>query len=529
MSLQPLLVNGDWTAAEDPVDSFHPRNPTTGESLPDEYPVSRFAELEQMLKAGRTAARALRSVSPEARADFLEAYASNIEDRKDNLVEAAHKETGLAASPRLSDIELPRTTDQLRQAAQAARDRSWCHATIDTETNIRSRFESLGAPVVVMGPNNFPFAFNAVSGGDFAAAVAAGNPVIAKAHPGHPKTTQIFGEAVLEAARQTGVPEAIVQMFYHTEPESGRKLVAHDLTGATAFTGSKQAGLSLKEAADKAGTPIYLEMSSVNPLFVLQGALEERQDDIVDELTASCSLGAGQFCTNPGLVILPDSEEATSFTDALVDSFEETDEGVLLTAQGPQQITDAIGVWQEKGAELLTGGSSLDGAGYRFENTLLRVSGDDFLDHPEALQTEAFGTASLLVVAEGTEQMVEITEQIDGNLTGSIYSHSGDRDESTYEQIEPVLRERVGRILNDKMPTGVAVTPAMVHGGPYPSTGHPGFTAVGIPAALRRFAAKRCYDEVRPHRLPPELQDENPTGSMWRFIDREWTQEDIQS
>lgn len=529
MSQQPLLVNGDWTPAENPVDSFQTRNPATGETLSDEYPVSRFGELEQMLQSGREAAKALRSVSPEARADFLEAYAANIEERSDELVEAAHRETGLAASPRLSDIELPRTTDQLRQAAEAARDRSWCHATIDTEPNIRSRFEALGSPVIIMGPNNFPFAFNAVSGGDFAAAVAAGNPVIAKAHPGHPKTTQIFADAVLEAAQETDVPDATVQMFYHTEPESGRKLVAHELTGATAFTGSKKAGLALKEAAEKAGNPIYLEMSSVNPLFLLQGALEERQDDLVEELTVSCSLGAGQFCTNPGLVILPKSEEAEAFADALIDSFEETEEGVLLTAAGPDQISDAIGVWQDHGAELLTGGSSLDGSGFRFENTLLRVSGEDFLNTPDALQTEAFGTASLLVFAEGTDQMVDITEQIEGNLTGSIYSHTGEKDEDVYNQIEPVLRERVGRILNDKMPTGVAVTPAMVHGGPYPSTGHPGFTAVGIPAALRRFAAKRCYDEVRQHRLPPELKDENPTGSMWRFVDREWTQEDIKN
>lgn len=527
MDTHPLLIDGAWRPAENPVGTFQTENPATGETLSGEYPISRFGELEKMLEAGQEAALELRSVSPDTRAAFLEVFADNIEDRADDLVEWGHKETALAKAPRLSELELPRTVDQLRQAADAARNRSWCEATIDTDVNIRSRFEPLGKPVVVMGPNNFPFAFNGVSGGDFAAAVAAGNPVIAKAHPSHPETSRIFAQAVHEAVQATGVPDALVQMFYHTQNESGLKLVSHDLTGATAFTGSRKAGLALKEAADNAGTPIYLEMSSVNPVFMLEGALNERLGDLVTELTTSCGLGAGQFCTNPGLVILPEGDPAEAFTDRLVEAFEDADEGILLTPNGPDQIADAIEVWQNHGAELLTGGDFIEGPGYQFENTLLRVSGDEFLEDPNALQTEAFGTASLLIFARDIEQMETIAEQIEGNLTGTIYSHTQGEDEAAYEQIEPALRERVGRLLNDKMPTGVAVTPAMVHGGPYPSTGHPGFTAVGIPASLRRFAAKHCYDEVRHHRLPPELQDENPTGEMWRFIDREWTQKDI--
>lgn len=527
MSVHPLLINGEWRPAEDPVGTFQTENPATGETLPGEYPVSRFDELERMLEAGREAAVTLRSISPEDRADFLEAYADNIEGRADDLVEWAHRETALARTPRLADLELPRTTDQLRQAAEAARDRSWCQATIDTDVNIRSRLEPLGRPVVVMGPNNFPFAFNGVSGGDFAAAIAAGNPVIGKAHPAHPETTRIFAEAVHDAIRATDVPDALVQMFYRTDHENGAKLVAHDLTGATAFTGSRTAGLALKEAADRAGNPIYLEMSSINPVVMLEGALNERPDPLVDELATSCGLGAGQFCTNPGFVILPAGDAAEAFADRMVESFERAEDGVLLTASAPEHVADAISVWQEHGAELLTGGAPIEGPGYRFENTLLRVSGAEFLESPDPLQTEAFGTASLLVFARDVDQMERIVGQIEGNLTGSIYSHTEGEDESAYRQIEPTLRERVGRLLNDKMPTGVAVTPAMVHGGPYPSTGHPGFTAVGIPASLRRFAAKRCYDEVRHHRLPPELQDENPTGEMWRFIDREWTQRDV--
>jgi NADP-dependent aldehyde dehydrogenase len=299
------------------------------------------------------------------------------------------------------------------------------------------------------------------------------------------------------------------------------------LLGATGFTGSKYAGLQLKEAADKAGKPIYLEMSSVNPIFILPGALEERPEQVANDLFASCSLGAGQFCTNPGLVILRQDAAGEAFAAALAGIFQQNKPGILLSQQGPAGIAEAIEILQEHGAEVTTGGYEVDGPGYCFANTVLRVSGEDFVKHPHALQTEAFGAVTLLVFAKDTAQLSEIASQLEGNLTGCIYSHTQGQDDELYRQLEPILRQKVGRLLNDKMPTGVAVTPAMNHGGPYPATGHPGFTAVGIPASLLRFAALHSYDNVRQHRLPPELQNKNPTGRMWRFIDREWTQGDV--
>jgi NADP-dependent aldehyde dehydrogenase len=207
--------------------------------------------------------------------------------------------------------------------------------------------------------------------------------------------------------------------------------------------------------------------------------------------------------------------------------FEQGAPGVLLSERGPGDIAEAIEVMQKHGAEVVTGGVEVELAGYSFANTLLRVSGDQFLKHPEPLQTEAFGPVSLFVFAQDANQLKEIINQLEGNLTGSLYSHSQGQDEALYEQIEPLVRQKVGRLLNDKMPTGVAVTPAMNHGGPYPATGHPGFTAVGIPASLLRFGALHCYDNVRQQRLPAELRDKNPTGRMWRLIDGEWTQRDV--
>lgn len=527
MTLQPVLIAGSWRQAEDPGGSFHATNPATKEELPDAYPISSRADVQTALEAGQEAARALRDVAPEQIADFLERFADNIEANGDAIATRANLETALPYAPRLRTGELGRTTDQLRQAAAAARDRSWTHATIDTQTNIRSMLGPLNGPVAVFGPNNFPLAFNGISGGDFAAAIAAGNPVIAKANPAHPGTTKLLAEAALAALQASGLPGGMVQLLYHMPPEVGLELVAHPLIGATGFTGSRGAGLALKEAADKAGKPIYLEMSSVNPVFILPGALEKRSADIAQELYSSCALGAGQFCTNPGLVIVPAGEAGEAFAQAVADLFARNAPGTLLSAAGPQHITDALATLTQHGAEVITGGEEADTPGYAFQNTLLRTTGEAFLAHPEALQTEAFGTVSLLVFAEDVAQMTAIADELEGNLTGSIYSDTEGADDERYTVLAPALRPKVGRLLNDKMPTGVAVVPAMNHGGPYPSTGHPGFTAVGIPASLVRFAALHGYDNVRPHRLPPELQDKNPTGSMWRFIDGGWTQDDV--
>jgi NADP-dependent aldehyde dehydrogenase len=279
MTIQPVLIDGAWQEVLDPVGSFSATNPATGERLEGRYPISGARDLDRALAAARRAAAELRALSPDALAAFLEAYAARLEEEREALVRIAALETGLPPEPRLRSVELPRTTAQLRQAAAACRDRSWCRATLDTRNNLRSWHAPLG-PVAVLGPGNFPFAFNAAAGGDFAAALAAGNPVLAKAHPGHPGTTRALAAlafAVLEAQR---LPRAALQLLYHLEPEQGLRLVAHPLVGATAFTGSRAAGLRLKRAADEAGKPIYLELSSANPVVLLPGALEERGETI---------------------------------------------------------------------------------------------------------------------------------------------------------------------------------------------------------------------------------------------------------
>ena len=527
MEVQSVLIGGVWQKAEAPLGFIKATNPATRKNLKENYPVSSFIDIEHALQASLRSAHELRSMTPQTVAGFLDSYADRIERHRDALVQMASLETALPGEPRLRSVELPRTTGQLRQAAAACRDRSWCRATIDTKNNIRSKHGALGGPVVIFGPSNFPFAFNPVAGGDFAAAVASGNPVIAKAHPGHPGTTKILAEMALEVLQESHLPTGVVQLLYHFDPEDGLRLAAHPLVGATAFTGSRSAGLRLKKAADEAGKPVYLEMSSLNPVILLPGSLDERSEQIAKELFTSCTLGSGQFCTKPGLVILKQSPPSEAFFRFTLNLFRQAPAGILLSQGTLDRLRESISRMALFGAQIVTGNREPGGPGYRLENTLLRVSGKRFLDHPAELQVEAFGGVSLLVFAKDNEQMLKIVESLDGNLTGAIYSESHDKDDELYNRIEPVLRLKVGRLLNDKMPTGVAVSPAMVHGGPYPATGHPGFTSVGIPASLLRFTALHCYDNVRPHRLPEELQDKNPTGKMVRFIDGEWTQRDV--
>jgi NADP-dependent aldehyde dehydrogenase len=520
MSLHPVLIAGAWRPARS-SGAFSAFDPALGEKLPGEYPVSDWADCDAALDAAMAAAELLRAAPPEPRALFLEAFARRIEARKDELVETAHLETGLPRAPRLAEVELPRTTGQLRQAAAAALDGSWALPTIDTKLDIRSLLAPIG-PVWVFGPNNFPFAFNSVAGGDFAAAIAAGNPVIAKANSSHPGTSRLLAEEAFAAVGEAGLPPASVQLVYRTSHADGERLVSDPRTGATGYTGSRSAGLRLKAAADAAGKPIYLELSAVNPVVILPGALAERCAALVDEFVASSLMGTGQFCTNPSLVLLLAGAATEQFAAGVKARFDAAAPTPLLSSGVARALAASVSTLQAAGARLVTGGSAVAAPGYRFCNTLLRVSGAEFLKAPEKLQTEAFGNAALFVVAEGADELAAAMQRLEGSLTGSFYTDTRGSDDTLYEKLAPVLRPRVGRLLNDKMPTGVAVSPAMNHGGPYPSTGHPGFTAVGIPAALRRFAMLQCFDHVRPGRLPALLRDEPPHERVFRMIDGEW-------
>jgi alpha-ketoglutaric semialdehyde dehydrogenase len=522
VKLQPILVCGDWMAANS-VAAFSATNPATGQQGTARFPVSDWRDCERALACSIEAAKQLRSVSPVMIGAFLDGYADRIEARTSDLVEMAHQETGLPISPRLRDVELVRTITQLRQGASAAREGTWQRAVVDTKANIRSHFAPIG-PVVIFGPNNFPFAFNGISGGDFVAAIAAGNSVIAKSHPLHPGTTQLLAQCAFDALEESGLPPGTVQMLYHVENSTGLRLVADERVGATSFTGSRAGGLRLKDAAERAGRLIYLEMSSLNPVVILPGALRERGKQMATELADSALAAAGQFCTSPNLVFVIGANEGRELAADLKDIYESRQPSVLLSSDGLEGLAENVQALLTSGATIVTGGEVQSGAGCRYQNTLLHVSGEEFMSAGTSLQLEAFGNSTMLVTTEDGAQLCRAIESLEGNLTGCIYSSASGADDELYGQVAEGLRFKVGRLLNDKMPTGVALSPAMNHGGPYPSTGHPGFTAVGIPASLLRFGALHCYDNVVGDRLPPALRDEAPNPLMWRCVDGAYKQ-----
>ncbi len=526
-AISPVLINGNWQSASY-SSVFQATNPATGEKLPQLFPVSEWADLETALQATTKAQAALATLPPERRAHFLEQYAERIAQCSKELAALASAETGLAEESRLLNVEIPRTTDQLKQAAQAVRDREWMQATIDSKNNLRSMLIPIG-PVVIFGPNNFPFAYNSVSGGDFATAIAAGNAVIAKGHPLHPGTTAMLAGLCFSALRETGLPPETVQVIYHLPPQLGIQLVQDSRVGAVAFTGSRRGGLALKMAADAVGKPIYLEMGSLNPVVILPGALAERFDVIFNTVSSSCLLGMGQFCTNPGLLFLIDQPASRQFIEKMAVHYRQSPTMPLLSKDVQIQLQESIRAWTEAGAQLQAGGHPVDTKGISFENTLCVVNSDEFRKKREQLQKEAFGNATLVVMHQDQHDLASTIHCLEGQLAGSIFSHSQTDDEEAYRLLAPLLRQKVGRLLNDKMPTGVLVSAAQNHGGPYPATGHPFFTAVGMPGAIRRFAMLACYDNVRLHRLPLELQNRNPTGTMLRRIDGTWTNASIES
>jgi NADP-dependent aldehyde dehydrogenase len=516
----PVLIAGAWRASTGCA-SFHALSPQTGAALGC-FPVSPWEHVAEALAAGTEAFEALRQAGPWQWAAVLDRLADRLETRADELVDVAHEETALAKAPRLRDVELPRTTDQLRQAADAARSLSWRAPTLDPDKRIASYMAPIPGVVAVFGPNNFPFAFNAVAGGDFAAALASGHPVLAKANPGHPGTTRLLAEEAARAVEDVGAHAATVQLLYQVDSSDGLRLVADERVAATAFTGSRQAGLALKSAADAAGRPIYLEMSSVNPVVVLAGAGAERGGAIAAELADSMSMAVGQFCTSPGLVFTVGEAASSRFASDLAARLATTAPGPLLGPNSPAHLDASVESWREAGASVVWA-SEEQGTGAWWRPTrILGVRGREFLARSTLLQREAFGNAALLVSVDDLDQLGACLATLEGSLTGTVYTAGDGSDDPAYRRVAAALGPRVGRLVHNKPPTGVAVVAAMNHGGPYPSTGHPGFTAVGVPGTLRRFLMLRCFDNADDRLLPPELQAANPL-KIQRWVGGRWT------
>ena len=483
-------------------------NPASGENLLPVYHSSSREEVDDAAKLAHDAFAAYSQTTGAERARFLRRIAENIESLGDELITRANAETALP-EPRLRN-ETARTCSQLRLFAEVVEEGSWVDARIDhgdrdrkplPKPDVRSMFRPVG-PVVVFGASNFPLAFS-VAGGDTASAFAAGCPVIVKAHPAHPGTSELAGLAISEAVTSCDLPEGTFSLLYDSGNEVALALVKHPLIRAAGFTGSRAGGRALFDAAMSRPDPIpfYAEMSSINPVVLLPGALRERHDQIAAGLCASVTLGAGQFCTNPGLILV--SEDAGGFVNKLGDLMTGTPEQTMLTPAITANYKNGVASrMSHAGVQTVAG------------TALFKTDSAQFLASPE-LAEELFGPSTLVVTHNDRQQLIDVINSLEGQLTATI--HGSEEDLLEYQDVVRLLETKAGRLVFNGFPTGVEVGHAMVHGGPYPATSEGRSTSVGT-RAIYRFARQVCFQDFPDNALPAELREQNPLG-IRRMVD----------
>jgi alpha-ketoglutaric semialdehyde dehydrogenase len=466
------------------------------------------AEIDRAATAADDCLESYAALPPSEIAALLDGIAGEIEGLGDALIQRAAEETALSAQ-RLTG-ERARTVNQLRMFADLVRARSWRDVRIDRalpdrkplrRPDLRRTLIPIG-PVAVWAASNFPLAFS-VAGGDTASALAAGCPVVVKAHPGHPGTSELVAKAVGRTIAALGLPPGVFSMLHGASPDVSLQLVRHPKIAAGAFTGSLRAGRALFDAAASrlAPIPFFAEMGSVNPVFLLPGALSERGEAIADGLSQSVNLGVGQFCTCPGVVLAVASPVLERFAQQLRDRFQRGTPGTMLTSAIARSYREAV-----HRIESIPGVSASEPGRATMEAVpvLFETDAATFLHHEE-LRHEVFGPATILVRCQSAEEMLEVARHIEGSLTATIHGTLQDLRES--RALVSVLSRKAGRLLFNGYPTGVEVCAAMQHGGPYPATTDPRFTSVGT-AAIQRFCRPICYQDFPQEFLPVELQGE---------------------
>lgn len=496
-------------------------NPATGQILEPVWAGGSVEQVEQACALAWGAFDAYRETSLEVRALFLENIATQIEALGDVLIARACAETGLPLA-RITG-ERSRTCVQLRSFAAVVRAGEWLDVRIDPaltqrqplpRADLRQRQIALG-PVAIFGASNFPLAFS-VAGGDTASALAAGCPVVVKAHSAHPGTSELVGQAVARAVEQAGLPQGVFSLLFGAGREIGTTLVSDSRVKAVAFTGSRSGGAALCNAVNARPEPIpvYAEMSSINPVLLLPAALKNRCEALAQGFVASLSMGAGQFCTNPGLVIAQQGADLDRFISAASAHVRECAAQTMLTPGIFQAYASGIADL-ESNARTTDAASGVPGDGpNRCQARLFVTTATDFLAD-QALQTEVFGATSLVVQCASDEEIRQVTEHLEGQLTATL--HLDDPDIPAARALLPILERKAGRLLVNGWPTGVEVCQAMVHGGPFPATSDVRSTSVGT-AAIYRFLRPVCYQDFPDTLLPEALKHDNPL-QLRRLLD----------
>ena len=498
-------------------------DPASEEKLLPYYFEATSVEVDQAVQKAESAFQNYRKKSGNDKAIFLEQIGDEIMQLGDKLIERCCRETGLPEA-RING-ERTRTVNQLKLFAGLLKEGSWVDARIDTadpqrrpapKPDIRSMQIGLG-PVAIFGASNFPLAFSVV-GGDTVSALAAGCTVVIKAHPAHPGTCEMIAGCVIKAVKKLNFPDGTFSMLQGLSPQVGMKMVNHPLIWAVGFTGSFKGGKAIFDAAVRRPDPIpvYAEMGSVNPVFVLPVALAEKSNEIADGLAASVTLGVGQFCTNPGIFVIEGTEEGPRFLQNVADNIKKIYSGNMLTSAICQSYQTGIRkLGNEAGVTILAQGIEGDkvnqGSPYLFQ-----VSSENFLSN-DCLEEEIFGPSTLAVTAGNKSDLIRVARKLKGHLTATIYAT--EKDLENYAELVSILERKAGRLIINGFPTGVEVCHSMVHGGPFPATTDSRTTSVGT-AAIHRFTRPVCYQDFPDHLLPKELKENNPL-QIWRLFNGE--------
>lgn len=490
-------------------------DPTTGEKLQPGYLSGGEAEVVHACQLAEQASVAFRSTTLEERAIFLETIADEIEAIGEPLIDRCVQETGLP--PARIQGERGRTCAQLRLFASVVRAGEWLDVRIDSalperlplpRADLRHQNIALG-PVAVFGASNFPLAFS-VAGGDTASALAAGCPVIVKAHSGHPGTSEMVGRAIQNAVDKCHLPEGVFSLLYGSGNELGQALVSDPRIKAVGFTGSRRGGMALVATAQARPQPIpvYAEMSSINPVILLPESLKKHTKELAKGFIASLAMGAGQFCTNPGLVLAVRGKALTNFLKAAEQAVSAVPPQTMLTPGIYEAYCNGIISLTNNQAVQSHGCGETGERPNLCQSHLFIAQASDFLTD-KRLREEVFGSCSLVIECDDIEQIMHVTQQLEGQLTATL--HMVDADLDAAKALLPILEEKAGRILVNGWPTGVEVCHAMVHGGPYPATSDARSTSVGS-AAIFRFLRPVCYQNLPQALLPTALKDNNPMG-----------------
>jgi len=514
-----------YRRSTDSANTFQALNPATAQPLPGVFYPASAIEADEAMQLAAKAFETYQHLSGKTKAAFLTAIAEEILALGDALIQRAMVETALPQA-RLEG-ERGRTVGQLRLFAQHLEEGSWVEARIDPalperqplpRPDIRNMLTSLG-PVVVFGASNFPLAFS-TAGGDTASALAAGCPVVVKAHPAHPGTSELVAGAIVAAAQKTGMPEGVFSMLFDDGHQTGSALTTHPQTRAVAFTGSQKGGMALYQMAQQRAEPIpvFSEMGSINPVILFPQAVQTRAATLATQLAASVTMGVGQFCTNPGLILAIETPELNDFLQQLGTAIEAAAPGVMLSAGicGNFSVSSAE-MLRQQGVELVGKAQNIANE-HQVLPVIGKVTASQFLKNPR-LHEEVFGPFSLVVACADAEALAQVIRALPGQLTGTLMAEVLEIEQ--YAALVQLLQNKVGRLIFNGVPTGVEVGHAMQHGGPFPATTDPRFTSVGT-AAIRRFVRPVAYQDFPDALLPDALKRDNPLN-IWRMVNGEWS------